>query len=243
MNLVTSFLDLSLAYGNNRKESNELRTFKNGQLAAGVDRYGRETLPPSGNGRTDQCSSNRSGHCYKAGDNRVNQYPGLTALHTISQRLHNQHARALQRVNPHWSDERLFLEARRINIAGFQHITYEEYLPLVFGPTLAAYFNLQSPARSYRGYYGPAYTTYEPYTDPTTWNDYAAAACRYGHSQIGGFFSLIHKFTYSPKTHAYSNITEQRGGFWLRDEFFNPHLMSGGYVRNLSFFKTKPEKA
>jgi peroxidase len=232
MNLATSFLDLSLAYGNSRSEQSELRMFKNGLLKAGGDRYGRETLPPTAHGTQDQCSSNRAGHCYKAGDNRANQHPALTALHTVSQRRHNQHAQALQRINPHWSDERLFQEARRINIAEFQHITFEEYLPLVFGPTLSAYYTLQSPARSYRGYYGPAYTTYEPHTDPTTWNDYSAAACRYGHSQINGFFSLIHSYAYAGKTHGYTNQTVNHGGYWLRDSFFDPHLMHNGHVRH-----------
>lgn len=231
MNLVTSFLDLSLTYGNSRREQAELRTFKNGQLKAGGDRYGRESLPKSPHGQKDQCVTNKSGHCFSAGDNRVNQYPGLTAMHTLAQRRHNYHARALQRVNPQWSDERLFQEARRLNIAQFQHITYEEYLPLVFGPTLSAYYSLQSPARSYRGYNGPAYTKYEPYTDPTTWNDYSAAACRYGHSQINGFFSLIHTYAYNGgKAHSYTNQTANVGGYWLRDSFFDPHLMNNGHV-------------
>lgn len=63
----------------------------------------------------------------------MNQQPPLTLLHTLLLREHNLLCRQLSALNPHWSDERLFQEARRIVIAQVQHITYTQYLPVILG--------------------------------------------------------------------------------------------------------------
>lgn len=57
----------------------------------------------------------------------------LVVLHMVFMREHNRIAGELQRLNPHWNDEELFLEARRILTAEFQVITYKEFLPAVIG--------------------------------------------------------------------------------------------------------------
>ena len=57
----------------------------------------------------------------------------LTALHTIFARQHNYLAQILSRLNPRWTDEQLFQTARQIVIAQLQHITYNEYLPVILG--------------------------------------------------------------------------------------------------------------
>lgn len=67
------------------------------------------------------------------GDSRVNEQPGLTAIHTIWMREHNRVARQLKALNPSWNDETVFQEARRFVVAEMQHITYNEWLPIIVG--------------------------------------------------------------------------------------------------------------
>lgn len=71
--------------------------------------------------------------------------PGLSAILIVMLREHNRIADVLADLNPHWQDETIFQETRKIIAAINQQITYTEYLPksekpinhLTFVPVLA----------------------------------------------------------------------------------------------------------
>jgi len=72
-----------------------------------------------------------------AGDPRHNQHFGLVLYQTMFMRFHNYLADSLQSINPHWSDEKLYNESRKINIAFFQIAVFRDYLSILLG----AYFH------------------------------------------------------------------------------------------------------
>lgn len=63
-------------------------------------------------------------------------------MHTLWAREHNRLAHELGQINPHWNDETVFQEARRIVIAEIQHITYNEFLPTLLGKGVMEKFGL-----------------------------------------------------------------------------------------------------
>lgn len=64
---------------------------------------------------------------------RCNEAGAIGALHTVLLKEHNRVAEELVKLNNDWSDATLFLEARKIVTAEIQHITYNEFLPIVLG--------------------------------------------------------------------------------------------------------------
>ena len=54
-------------------------------------------------------------------------------LHTVWMREHNRVAGELAKAQPEWDDETLYQEARRVVVAQMQHITYNEWLPIILG--------------------------------------------------------------------------------------------------------------
>ena len=68
------------------------------------------------------------------GDSRGDVHPAFTVLDTVFLRLHNNLAENLANVNPHWTDEKLFQEARKIVGALVQHVTYGQFMDVLLGP-------------------------------------------------------------------------------------------------------------
>lgn len=91
-------------------------------------------------------------------------------MQTIWFREHNRLATELKKINPHWSGDTLYLEARKILNAQVQHITYNDWLPLFIGKSGMKILGL------YKGY--------NPNLDASISNEFATAALRIGHTLI-----------------------------------------------------------
>ena len=128
LNLVTSWIDSSQVYGSFKCESDNLRLHQSGQLKTlshPLSSNSSKLKPLLPRHATNHECKSPSKLCFNAGDDRVNEQPGLTVLHTLLVREHNQMAKQLEYLNPKWKDERIFQETRKIIIAITQHITFK----------------------------------------------------------------------------------------------------------------------
>ncbi|XP_045134465.1 peroxidase-like [Portunus trituberculatus] len=181
MNQLTHFLDSSNIYGSSREDEEKVRAFTDGLLKE----QGSNLLPA--NPEAMECFSSSHGFpCFTAGDERVNEQIQLTIMHTIWMRFHNVIARELKRLNPYWDDETLYQEARRIVNAMYQHIVYNEWLPIILGKDIMVEKGLL-PLR-----YGYS-NLYDPSIDPTIANEFATVAFRFGHTLVQGMLDLVGK--------------------------------------------------
>ncbi|XP_062547595.1 uncharacterized protein LOC134213069 [Armigeres subalbatus] len=84
---------------------------------------------------------------------RCNEPGAIGALHTILLKEHNRIADELSKLQKEWSDTTLFYETRRAVIAQIQHITYNEFLPIVLGSQVANSPDLRiENGKHYNGY-------------------------------------------------------------------------------------------
>ena len=106
-----------------------------------------------------------------AGDPRVNEQTVLAIVHLFMVREHNRIARELGSINHHWEDEVIFQETRHIMAALIQHITYNEFLPLVLGEDVMFEHGLSLHQDGY-------FAGYDPSVNPTATNSFVSQAFR-----------------------------------------------------------------
>ncbi|KAJ9595022.1 hypothetical protein L9F63_013688, partial [Diploptera punctata] len=182
MNQATHLLDGSMIYGTTNDKAKSLRTYTNGRLAT-VVKDGNEFLPEADKPMQHCQVSSNSSACYKSGDMRVNLHPQLTVMHTLWQREHNRVAQQLATVNPDWDDETLYQEARKVVIAEIQHITYNEWLPLVLGKKQVAKLAMQLKKTGFS-------SDFNENVNPSVSNSFATAAMRFRFSMMDGNIEL-----------------------------------------------------
>eukprot|EP00039_Didymoeca_costata_P021695 m.345210 g.345210 ORF g.345210 m.345210 type:complete len:677 (+) comp25905_c0_seq1:127-2157(+) len=196
---ITAFVDASNVYGSDVARATWLREHVGGRLkttAGGL-------YPPLNTEQIDNAMPGSSQ--YVVGDVRGNEQVGLLAVHTMFVREHNRIAAELATTNPDWSDEQIYQRARRLVGGLMQVITYEEFLPSLFG----------GPMPTCKADCGSI---------PCMVNEFAASGFRVGHTMI-----TENLFRVNETMH-----TIPEGHISLAHAFFNPsRLVDEGGVEPL----------
>lgn len=207
-NKITAFLDGSMIYGSDEIRASWLRAGVDGKLKTSEGNLlPWNTTDGNFNGAVDYSAPQMGDETkslvkfFVAGDVRANENPLLIAMHTLFLREHNRLCEDLKNSNPGWNDEKLYQEARKLNIAFLQNIVFNEWLPAL-------------------GIHLPNYSGYVQDINPQIMNVFSAAAFRIGHTLINSNILRLDNEGRSMTT----------GSMRLRDAFFNPQavLLTGG---------------
>lgn len=200
---VSQNFDVSELYGSSETTLSSVRTFANGFLDFHVSSVGQMFPKLSDDPEIDCNSVYSNTTCFHSGDSRVNQNIQLTCVHTLLLREHNRVAKILAEFNPHWTDETLFQESRRILIAEVQHITYKEYVPLLLGANYVDEYKLRPLTEGY--------TVYNDNINFATINSFTASLFRIYHTQIQGNISMYNSSGCPYKTLFMSQYMDKPG--------------------------------
>ncbi|XP_054422800.1 thyroid peroxidase [Pteronotus mesoamericanus] len=214
MNGLTSFLDASTVYGSSPALEKQLRNWTSAEGLLRVNTRhqdaGRAYLPFAPPRAPPVCAPEPGAQgpapCFLAGDSRASEVLSLAALHTLWLREHNRLAAALKTLNPHWSADTAYQEARKVVGALHQIITLRDYVPKILGPEA-----FEQHVGLYKGY--------DATVDPTVSNVFSTAAFRFGHATV---HPLVRRLD--------ARFQERLPPLLLRHAFFSPWrlLKEGG---------------
>eukprot|EP00118_Oscarella_pearsei_P029039 m.3519 g.3519 ORF g.3519 m.3519 type:complete len:803 (+) comp9502_c0_seq1:159-2567(+) len=198
-NEITAYIDASNVYGSDDARLEVLRDPDDpALLLTAPDGQGKPFLPLSIEGIPNEVCQGSVPVCHLAGDVRASEQTFLTITHATFMLEHNRIVLILRKLQPNWSDDRLFFETRKIVASVFQHIVYDEYLPNLLNRHL------------FSQVFG-FYIGYNPLVNGGILNGFAAAAFRLGHSQLRNQLARLDK--------DYNLISEIN----FRQAFFQPH--------------------
>ncbi len=209
-NSITSYFDLSQVYGSDKATDDALRTFSGGLMKTSPG-----GLPPLDNttyfttaqlaainapeGGMANNGPAPTSTLYVTGDTRGNENVELTALQALFLDNHNKIATELHKENPSWTDEQLFQEARKLNIAEYQSVIYNEWIPAVLG---------QNALPSYKGYNSSVNASIS--------DEFSSVAFRFGHTLLSGEIGR-----------AGNNGQAVSDSIPLSQDFFDPAILNG----------------
>lgn len=191
LNHITSFIDATNVYGSFEDRVNWLRSGEKGKLKTSPG-----GLPPLNDGTQDNAVSPLGSAPFVVGDVRGNEQTLLLTMHTVLMREHNRWCDQLSAQYPSLSDEQLYQRARLMVESIVQHITWNEFLPLLLGADSL-----------------PVYSGYVPGTDVSIANEFSTAAFRLGHSLVSEVLWRLQS----------SGDQLPLGHLSLKDAFFAPH--------------------
>ncbi|CAG9789463.1 unnamed protein product [Diatraea saccharalis] len=126
VNLFAPMLDLSHVYGSDAGRAIFARERWGGRLRG--EKLKGKDWPP---GNSPLCLQNNINEtrCHRAAEPAINALISANMAFLWFMRQHNNLAERLAKVNPCWDDDKLYIEARDINIAIWQQIAYYDLMP------------------------------------------------------------------------------------------------------------------
>ncbi|KAF8771502.1 Peroxidase like protein [Argiope bruennichi] len=175
-NEASAHLDESQLYGNSKEGAMKARALDGtGQLKYEATSVG--CLLPRGKNPDDPfCPVGYDSVCFKGADPRINHHTIVMSHFTIFLREHNRLATELKKINPHWGEEKLFQETRKILNAEHQCMFFKDFLPILLTPRIMDAFDLTVPE-------GENGIEYNSSVIPGTWNEFAISSFRL-HSMV-----------------------------------------------------------
>lgn len=218
INTITSTIDANTIYGSTKAVADQLRAFSGGLLKV-QDVFKSLNLKPLLPKQVvkpdlDCFARPKNSFCFLGGDERVNEQPTLTVIHTLYVRDHNRVARRLAMLNPHWDDDRIYHETRHIQAAIIQNVLINEYLPLLIGQDMMDLFNLTSAPQ------GTYWEGYNQEVTPSLSQGFSTAAFRQGHTFIQGQVRL-----HDSRTHEFLGSEMLRNLFKRPFHYYKPGRM------------------
>jgi peroxidase len=201
-NLVSATLDANTIYSNEETVLRKLRTYSGGRmktLPAFADLGLKDLLPLNLENPDRGCiRPSKDVYCFLTGDQRASEQTVLALIHLLLLREHNRIAEEMAEVNPHWGDEILFQETRHIMAAMIQHITLQEFLPLLLGKAGLQKHGLTPFSQGY-------FDGYDKTINPSSAQGFITAAFRFGHSLLP---STIERWSRSHQFVGNQNLAE-----------------------------------
>ncbi|XP_077966931.1 dual oxidase 2-like [Styela clava] len=243
LNEITAFIDGGLTYGVSKAWADALRLLKDKCIDRNASTNIFSSDPDPTDCRGELASYNDEGRLpvensiglplanpppprdhvlksskrfYRLGNPRGNENPFLLTFGVLWFRHHNYLARRVRQSHPEYSDEKVFNEARILNIAIHQRIIMYEWLPIFLGEC----------GNSSKCQNISDYTGYKSSVHPGITHVFQSAAMRFGHTLVPP--GVFRRTAYNPDTKTCEFLNTTRFTAGDRHGFEEKHVGNKG---------------